>query len=329
MKGMVKMNNEIQEFQIQNENSSQVENGQISILEKNGLKVTESMTTPKKAWKKPRPVWVVSGNCYGLEQIFYDLGGKKYHGNWSFFDDPTDGIIEALQTSKRLSFEEQQALKIERKENRIEKFEQYAENAEERSNQAYKKSHEISSFIPMGQPILVGHHSERRHRRDLSRIDNQMRKSVAESNKADYYESKVSRLSYEVNRNKNSRAYLGNRIKEAQSSLSKLQRQQSCYDDVSRIEEFNSRIQNATEELNYWSKSLSELETELTSKGAKLASPENIKPGYFVKHRGSWYPVKRVNKKTVTIANWLGIPTFTFQIPYTEIESFKENQGAG
>lgn len=32
--------------------------------------------------------------------------------------------------------------------------------------------------IPMGQPILVGHHSERRHRRDLEKHDRKMRKGV-------------------------------------------------------------------------------------------------------------------------------------------------------
>src|SRR5690606_225754 len=34
----------------------------------------------------------------------------------------------------------------------------------------------IASAIPPGQPILVGHHSERRHRRDLNRINGLTRK---------------------------------------------------------------------------------------------------------------------------------------------------------
>jgi Domain of unknown function (DUF3560) len=43
---------------------------------------------------------------------------------------------------------------------------------------AYQRSHQITGQIPMGQPILVGHHSERRHRRDLERADRAMRQSV-------------------------------------------------------------------------------------------------------------------------------------------------------
>lgn len=37
----------------------------------------------------------------------------------------------------------------------------------------------ISDHIPFGQPILVGHHSEGRHRRDLARIESNSRKSIA------------------------------------------------------------------------------------------------------------------------------------------------------
>lgn len=46
----------------------------------------------------------------------------------------------------------------------------------------------------MGQPILVGHHSEKRHRKHLERIDNEMRKSIQESEKADYYRNKLDNI---------------------------------------------------------------------------------------------------------------------------------------
>jgi len=36
----------------------------------------------------------------------------------------------------------------------------------------------IADNIPFGQPILVGHHSERRARRDAEKIENGMRKAV-------------------------------------------------------------------------------------------------------------------------------------------------------
>lgn len=44
----------------------------------------------------------------------------------------------------------------------------------------FEAAHHAVEHIPMGQPILVGHHSEARHRRDLNRYDSQMRKAIEE-----------------------------------------------------------------------------------------------------------------------------------------------------
>jgi hypothetical protein len=75
----------------------------------------------------------------------------------------------------------------EKKAARAERFKQYAENAEERSRAAFNQADSIASCIPMGQPILVGHHSERRHRRDIERIDGGMRRGIEEQKKAQYW----------------------------------------------------------------------------------------------------------------------------------------------
>ena len=42
-------------------------------------------------------------------------------------------------------------------------------------------------LIPLGQPILVGHHSEKRHRRDLKRIDEHFAKAKEHHDKAEYF----------------------------------------------------------------------------------------------------------------------------------------------
>lgn len=59
-----------------------------------------------------------------------------------------------------------------------------ADKARAESSAAYASSHRITDGIPMGQPILVGHHSEKRHRRDLARADATMRKSIDASDRA-------------------------------------------------------------------------------------------------------------------------------------------------
>lgn len=55
---------------------------------------------------------------------------------------------------------------------------------EARSTAALATADGISDMIPMGQPILVGHHSEGRHRRDLARMDSAWQKSLETAGKA-------------------------------------------------------------------------------------------------------------------------------------------------
>ncbi len=79
----------------------------------------------------------------------------------------------------------------ERKAERIERYEGYADNAAARSTERYKRSCEILDPIPMGQPILIGHHSEKRHRAALKRADNAMRRSCEERDKAEYWDQRA------------------------------------------------------------------------------------------------------------------------------------------
>jgi len=54
-----------------------------------------------------------------------------------------------------------------------------AEKKREESSAASQAAYEAVRHIPMGQPILVGHHSERRHRSDLAKCDSATRKAIA------------------------------------------------------------------------------------------------------------------------------------------------------
>ena len=52
----------------------------------------------------------------------------------------------------------------ERKQNRLEAYQNLAAKNESLSTSLWKQSDKMASVIPMGQPILVGHHSEKRDR---------------------------------------------------------------------------------------------------------------------------------------------------------------------
>lgn len=67
---------------------------------------------------------------------------------------------------------------MERQEQRAERFEEYSDNRRAEAEAAHRAVHAIADGIPFGQPILVGHHSEKHARRDAEKIENGMRKAV-------------------------------------------------------------------------------------------------------------------------------------------------------
>lgn len=84
-----------------------------------------------------------------------------------------------------------QADYYERQEARRERYELRAERARQESDAAARQAEKMASIIPMGQPILVGHHSEGRDRRYRARIGQTMDKAISLDKKAAYYEEKA------------------------------------------------------------------------------------------------------------------------------------------
>lgn len=73
-----------------------------------------------------------------------------------------------------------------RQQARRERLEAAAARAEAKAERAFRRAdlREEVSGIPLGQPVLIGHHSERRHRRALERADRAMRAGIEASKRA-------------------------------------------------------------------------------------------------------------------------------------------------
>ncbi|CAK2098327.1 Large polyvalent protein associated domain-containing protein [Vibrio crassostreae] len=74
----------------------------------------------------------------------------------------------------------------ERQETKRERLEDRAAKAESVSNERFNTASTLGKMLPFGQPILVGHHSEAKHRRHAESINTNMRKSVEAQDKAEY-----------------------------------------------------------------------------------------------------------------------------------------------
>ena len=86
--------------------------------------------------------------------------------------------------------DEEQSL-TDRAEERANRFKDYSEKRSTDSDLAYNKAKGISNNIPFGQPILVGHYSESRHRNDAQRIDANMKKSIEMQRTSDYWKGRA------------------------------------------------------------------------------------------------------------------------------------------
>ena len=66
----------------------------------------------------------------------------------------------------------------ERAEERADRFAEYSDKRADDATRAREHVAEISGHIPFGQPVLIGHHSQRRAERDAAKIQNGMRHAV-------------------------------------------------------------------------------------------------------------------------------------------------------
>jgi hypothetical protein len=83
-------------------------------------------------------------------------------------------------------YEQKTAARIERQRGK-------AQRLRAEADAAHGRARALGEAIPMGQPILVGHHSQRRHERDLGKMDRAMRKSVELTAAADSLERRAAR----------------------------------------------------------------------------------------------------------------------------------------
>jgi len=211
------------------------------------------------------------------------------------------------------SFAEAEAERYERAEDRALYHEEHAGKAAARSDAAFGAEHGILDVIPMGQPILIGHHSERRHRRDLERAENARRRGMAEAERADYHADRAEAAERYQDRRESVPTTL-RRIAGLEADQRRIQRDldgrvdyrdggQGGYklalikpegDYLARLQ---GRAAEVAEELSYWREHVARRQAE----GVKVWSAADFAKGDFVQFLGTHYEVLRVNAKSVTI----------------------------
>lgn len=158
---------------------------------------------------------------------------------------------------------------------------------------------------PMGQPILVGHHSEARHRKALDRARTWTLRTM-ETERAAKEMADSAKVAATATTHRHNPVTVGNRIKmvraELRSMKSQLVATTTTYKDKSwatfRAAELSEQITAHEDKLAYWEGiRAGQIDAGLVVNYSK----DIISKGDLIHYLGDWYPVVRVNAKSVSI----------------------------
>ncbi len=165
----------------------------------------------------------------------------------------------------------------------------YAANRNRDANAFQNAAREIGQRFEFGQPILTGHHSERRARKDHERMDSNMKRAVKASKLADYWAYRAESVERHANY-KNRPAVRARRIKTL----------------LKELREWQRAISDAHHALGLWEKVAAREPGEERDKAIKhLAGFGNYSP-YF----GLWDELRK-GEKTTDEAVEIAIQRFT------------------
>lgn len=182
-----------------------------------------------------------------------------------------------------------------------------------------------------GEPIKVGHHSEKRHRRLIEKADDDMRKGVEALAKSKHYDrrAEAAERTASAAQLKNV-AFLQRRIEGCHVELRDLARrllEATAKADHEWVGRLADHVEEQEDRLAFYSERMEEA-------GGVRHGPGTVKPGHLVliKRHGWWAVVIRANAKTVTVQFVEGPcqgKTWQGKYPYAEIGGHKpEGQGS-
>lgn len=201
-------------------------------------------------WSGRQQCWVSKGKAENCGQLKVKLNGMGF--------EQRDAIGEKPSFEQKIEREQQHALQ------RSERADQRSAHAESTSDILYSRAKDMASVIPFGQPILVGHHSEKRDRNYRGRIEGTFKKAFEESDKAAYYAGKAAeeRRVAEGGKYRNP-DYLTKKIRQTETSIRQLERRllgkQYPHSPEKEISEtarlmYNGRLAEENEKLQFYQK---------------------------------------------------------------------------
>jgi len=204
--------------------------------EDNKLRLYPNFRFDKELWLYFRSI----GMRYASKQELFVFAHRISREDLCLFLLPDDEEIQPEGTTL-----------AERAEIKAERLEGYYNNRVRDMNAYSRSASRYSERFAQGQPILIGHHSEKSARRDQKRADTAMRNSLDHGRRADYWSWKVGGVAHYANM----KADAGVRTRRIETLLKELRDlQRSITSDKKTLERGYSIIDNSDDEpyLSRW-----------------------------------------------------------------------------
>jgi hypothetical protein len=261
-----------------------------------GDAATEVLRAHRLRWSRHLDAWHVPRSrdrpSRGLDQLAAALRAAGVHVELNIDDTPT---LVADREASRSERADQRAQRLTAKAERLE-----GQAAAQRAT--FDQIHEA---IPLGQPILIGHHSARRHRRDLDRADSAIGRMV-EAQRGAAAAQRGAEIAAAEDEHRRDPRFVARRVDDKERELRAAQRGRD-----------QERVDEAQAQLDYWRALRDE---QLAAGQIKAWARADIEVGDLVKLRGSWYEVARTNPKTVAVYTVMPWPA---KYPYHQLQDHR------
>ncbi|SKY96173.1 Domain of uncharacterised function (DUF3560) [Mycobacteroides abscessus subsp. bolletii] len=230
-----------------------------------------------------------------------------------------------------------EADRVARQEQRVAALSDKAERKASAADAAWEaEKRAVQVLPPDGQPIMVGHHSESRHRKLIERAHSATRRAIDATDEAAAVADRASSAAF-TTQFRHSPNVIRRRIDRLEAELRRYERARDGHtrtlftdaNGVKHVDTFEpaagqhrervlAEIDRFEDQIAYWNGEL----VKAAESGAQLWSAETVQVGDRVQYWSNvWGTVRRVNAKSV------GLEKLRGRLPYDQIKAVQDSAG--
>lgn len=238
--------------------------------------------------------------------------------------------VQVIDTGAALDADAIHAGRRDRAADRAQYHREHAASAQQCADAHAAERRRISDSIPLGQPILLGHHSQARHERDIERIRTADRKDREQTQRVAHHQAAAQRAERDACTSENP-VTTKRRIERLETERRQVARTLTQYAARAALPEgidaaaqqHRAGMQARAEELDEQIRHHRARLDDAVQQGRTVHwSREHFQPGDEARTRWGWARIVRVNRSSLSVATGY---SWTDTLPYIEVLGRRRN----